>query len=382
MSPSFRKAIWALSIIGLIAAAAIVVQIANRKSDDNVRIGALLALTGSGANYGKSLQQGIELAKEEVNNTGGINGKPLQIIYEDSQGDAKTGVAAFTKLVSVDHVPAVLGSISSVILAVAPIADQQQVVLLNSSAISPKICDQATNFLFSVMVSGAEEAKFMASSFARLHPATPIAILYSNNASGIDTKNVLQEDLRAAGVPVPASEGYELNATDFRTQLAKIKASGARYGYLIAFSSAEFARVLRQSKDIGLYLQWFSYSGLETKETLDLAADAAEGVIYSYPAYSSETNAVEKFQVLYKSKYGSWADIYTVTSYDAVKLLSSVLKQYGQSSVQIRDGLRMQTNYEGLFGKMSFGAKQCVTSRLMWKTVKNSLYVALPEFPQ
>jgi len=372
-----RVAIWLVAVAALLGLAAVVAQRTGRKVDQDVRIGALLALTGSGANYGKSLQQGIELAKEEVNNSGGINRKRLQVIYEDSQGDAKTGVAAFNKLVSIDRVPVVLGSISSVILAIAPIADQQQVVLVNSSAISPKICDQATNFLFSVMVSGAQEARYMASDFARVHPGTPIAVLYSNNASGIDTKNVLQESLRAAGVPVAASEGYELNSTDFRTQLAKIKVSGARYGYLIAFSSAEFARVLRQSKELALELQWFSYSGLETKETLDLAGIAADGVVYSYPAYSSEASAVEKFQTIYKSKFGSWADIYTVTSYDAVKLLSSVMERYGVGSEQVRDGLRSQTHYEGLFGKLSFAAKQCVSSRLMWKTVRDRQYVVL-----
>ncbi len=370
-----RSKYWGMTFLALSVLSLIGLYLYQSKVEKSVRIGALLALTGSGANYGKSLQQGIELAKEEVNKDGGINGLPLQIIYEDSQGDAKTGVAAFNKLVSIDRVPVVLGSISGVVLAVAPIADQQQVVLVNSSAISPKICDQAGNFVFSMMVSGTDEAKFMASAFARIHPATPLAILYSNNASGIDTKNVLENDLRASGVPIAISEGYELGATDFRTQLAKIKASGAQYGYLIAFSSAEWARILRQSHDLALDISWFSYSGFETKETLELAASAAEGIIYSYPAPSAGTNAVEKFQSLYKSKYGSWADIYTVTSYDAVKLLSSILKKSGQNAIDVRNGLRTQTNYEGLFGKINFNPKQCVTSGLMWKTVRNGEYV-------
>jgi branched-chain amino acid transport system substrate-binding protein len=368
---------WGLGFLTLTILSLVGLYFVQRQTEASVRIGALLALTGSGANYGKSLQQGIELAREQINRDGGIGGVPLQIIYEDSQGDAKTGVSAFNKLVSVDHVQVVLGSISGVVLAVAPIADQRKVVLVNTSAISPKICDQATDFLFSVMVSGTEEAKFMAAAFARHHPAAPIAILFSNNSSGIDTKNVLEQDFRAASIPVVASEGYELNATDFRTQLAKIKASGAKYAYLIAFSSAEFARVLRQSKDLALDLQWYSYSGFETKETLDLASGAADGVIYSYPASSpTEATAVERFQDLYKSKYGSWADIYTVTSFDAVKRLAVILKEYGQTAADVKRGFNSQKSYEGLFGNLSFGAKQCFSPRLMWKTVKNGQYVA------
>jgi len=222
----------------------------------------------------------------------------------------------------------------------------------------------------------------MASEFARTHPHEALSILFSNNASGIDTRNVLQDDLRSAGVPVAASEGYELGATDFRTQLAKIKASGAKFGYLIAFSSAEFARVLRQSKELGLDLRWFSYSGLETKETLDLASDAADGVIYSYPAYSAESRSVEQFQGRYKAKYGSWADIYTVTSYDAVKLIAFVVKRNGERSADIQAGLRKENQYPGLFGPVVFATKQCVTPRLTWKTVRSGAYVPLGPIAQ
>ena len=340
------------------------------------RIGALLALTGSGANYGKSLQQGIEMAKDQINAEGGVNGHPLEIVYEDSQSDAKTGVSAFNKLATVDRVPLVIGSISSVILAIAPIADQREVVLINSSAISPKICAGATNFLFSLMVSGAQEAQFMAGEFTREHKAQRIAVLYSNNSSGIDTRDAFAADLQAKGGQLAASEGYELNATDFRTQLAKIKASGAQAAYLIAFSSAEFARVLRQSRALGLNLQWYSYSGFETKETLDLAGDAAEGVVYSYPDFTSNTNAITAFQRTYSDRYHSWADIYTVTSYDAVRMVAGVVRISGLRSTNIRDALR-KADFSGLFGPVHFGQPQCVEPRLTWKTVAHGTYQPL-----
>jgi len=270
-----KKKIFIVTIVLLVCLG--VITIGCVKKENDITIGALLALTGSGANYGKSLQQGIELAKEEINVAGGINGKKLKVIYEDSQGDAKTGISAFNKLVSINKVPVVIGSISSVILAVAPVADEKHVVLINSSAISPKICDQAKNFLFSIMVSGAQEALFMAQDYVRQHKDKPIAVLFSNNSSGIDTKNTFVQALAASGGKVAIEEGYELGSTDFKTQLTKIRASKATSAYLIAFSSREFAGILKQSKEMGLNIQWYSYSGFETKETLELASNEYSG---------------------------------------------------------------------------------------------------------
>lgn len=260
------------------------------------------------------------------------------------------------------------------ILSVAPIADEKQVILLNSSAISPKICEQAKNFLFSIMVSGAQEAHFMAQDYVRQHKNKPIVVLYSNNSSGIDTKNTFVQELKSVEGKIAIEEGYELGATDFKTQLAKIRASKAKSGYLIAFSSREFAGILKQSKEMGLGIQWYSYSGFETKETLELASNAAEGVIYSYPDYSSQKDLMENFQKKYQERYGSWADIYTVTSYDGVNMLAKIIVAYGTTSTQVQDGLRKSSTYIGVFGDLRFEDKQCVTKPLIWKTVRNAKY--------
>jgi len=344
---------------------------------DSVRIGAVLALTGSGANYGKSLKQGIELAVEEVNADGGIKGKKVVVVFEDSQGDAKTGISAFNKLATVDKVPLVLGSISSVVLALAPIADERRIVLVNTSAISPKICERADKYLFSLMVDGAAEAEFMAAEISTKYRGQPVAVLFSNNASGIDTKDVFVRQFSRVGGVMSAIEGYELGAQDFRTQLAKIKRSGAKLVYLIAFSSQEFANVLIQAKELALDVQWFSYSGFETKETLELAGNAAEGVLYSYPQYDPRNVAFSNFQEKYLRSYGSWADIYTVTSYDAIKLLTEVIQRNGTEPSAIRNGLKETTGYQGIFGAAQWRDVQCLARSLMRKQVRQGKFVPL-----
>jgi branched-chain amino acid transport system substrate-binding protein len=363
------------SISFLIILIFLVISCGLNNNKNSIKIGALLPLTGGGANYGKSLKQGIELAVKDINSSGGINGKILQIIFEDSKSNAKDGVSAFCKLITVNKVPLVLGSISSVILAVQPIADENKVLLINSSAISPKICEKADNFLFSLMVNGETEAKFMAQEFCKKYPNEKISVLYSNNSSGKDTKDKFIKELEIYGGKIATSEGYELNTTDFKSHLNNIKKSNSKFTYLIAFSSNEFANILIQSKEIGLATQWYSYSGIETKETLELAKNAANNVIYSYPKYNPEDTLFSSFQTKYRNKYNSWADIYTVTSYDGIKFIAQVIKEYGTTSFDIQKGLRCSKNYKGIFGNITFESKQCVEKELFWKMIKNENYI-------
>jgi branched-chain amino acid transport system substrate-binding protein len=326
------------------------------------------------ANYGFSIKQGMELAVSEINTSGGINGNMLIVVYEDSKSDARTGVNAFNKLVMMNNVPVVFGSLTSVILAIQPIADEKQVVLINSSAISPNIRDRADNFLFSIMVNGATEARFLAKEFQTKHPNEKITILYCNNASGVDTRNMIVHELELLGNTNVHLESYEVDVTNFKIQLDRIRRSQARYGYLLAYNDRDFAAILEQAKEINLDIQWFSYWGIETKETLDLAKDAANGVIYSYPKYDEATYS--NLQSRYDSKFNSWADVYAITSYDGVHLIAEVMRRYGTSSIDIQTGLRSFRGYNGIFGDIDFthGGKQYVERELFWKIIENNQF--------
>jgi branched-chain amino acid transport system substrate-binding protein len=271
------------------------------------------------------------------------------------------------------------GSLTSVILAIQPIADEKQVVLINSSAISPNIREKADNFLFSLMVNGETEAKFIAKELQAKFPNEKIVVFYSNNTSGLGTKDVFVQELEALGNTNVHSESYELGATDFKIQLDKIKKSQSKYGYLIANSNNEFADILKQAKELNLNIQWFSFSGIETKETLELAKDVANGVIYSYPKYNTSDTLYSNFQSHYISKYQSLANLYTATTYDGIYLIAEVMKKYGTSSVEIQKGLRSIGSYNGIFGDIDFshGGKQYVERELFWKKIENNQYKVL-----
>lgn len=374
-----HKRITILSVLGVLVGVAFLAWFLVRKPDapQRLRVGAVLALTGSGANYGKSLQRGLELAKEQINSTGGVGGRQLEVLYEDSQGDAKTGLAAFTKLTSVDRTPVVFGSISSVVLAIQPLANEKGVLLINSSAISPKICSGATGFSFSFMVSGKSEAIFIAETLGANPKPLPTAVIYSNNASGKDTFEVFRDAFAAKGGKLVGQEAYELGTSDFSTQITKLRSTGATQVVIIAFSSAEWAGILRSAARLDYRPRWVSYSGFETHETLQLAGDAANGVVYSFPKYDpASTGPAAAFYERYKRVSGTWPDIYTLTSYDALVTLAKVVGKGSLDAAAIRDSLARASGTEGIFGALRYADRQCVGRELMWKEVRDGRYVA------
>ena len=112
-----------------------------------IKIGALLPLSGPNAKYGEEIRQGIELAREELNSQGGINGRNVEVLYEDDQADPKTGVSAIQKLIDVEGVHVILGPwASGVALATAPIAEDKKVIML-AEAIAPAISDAGGLYL-------------------------------------------------------------------------------------------------------------------------------------------------------------------------------------------------------------------------------------------
>jgi branched-chain amino acid transport system substrate-binding protein len=347
---------------------------------DIVKVGAILPLTGNMAPYGLSVKRGIDLAVEEVNASGGINGRRLEIVYEDSKSDPRTGVSAFNKLHMIDRVPLVFGSLTGVILAILPEVDRNNVVMINTSAISPLINERAENFLFNLVVNGETEAMFMAKEFNSRFPDETIAVFYGNVPPNIYTANVFTRSLDQLGNSNYFTESYESDATDFRVQLDRIRRSGARYGYLLAVTNKEFADILRQTRELNLDIQWFSISGIESRETIELAGETANGVIYSYPKIINDT-LHSNFQAKYRERHSAWADILTVMSYEAVPLISTVMNRYGTTGLDIQKGLRFIDDFYGIFGnfRLSNTGRQFVDRELVWKTIKDGQFKILED---
>ena len=167
-----------------------------KQSDDQkiITIGATLPPTGDAAVWGKNTQKGIELALAEINAAGGVLGRKLQVVYEDTQALAREGVSAYRKLVATRRLPVIIDdSVSSVTLAMAPLAQKDNVVVLATAATAPAIMD-ARALIFRIWNSDAYEGEFATRYAYHDLKHRTASILLINNDYGKGLERVFESE--------------------------------------------------------------------------------------------------------------------------------------------------------------------------------------------
>ncbi|MCD6099653.1 MAG: ABC transporter substrate-binding protein, partial [Candidatus Marinimicrobia bacterium] len=212
------KKIWiGIGIAVVVILVAVFFGTQTKKGPEVIKIGAILPLTGGAGKYGEDAKLGIELAVEENNAKGGIKGKLIKVIFEDDQSNPQQTVSAFRKLITVHGVPVIIGAMtSSSALAVAPIAEQNRVVLISPSASAPVLSD-AGDFVFRNELSDAYGGVVQAELTWKKLRIKKVAIIYINNDYGVGVKDAFEKTFKKLGGEIVDSESFEPDAQDFRT---------------------------------------------------------------------------------------------------------------------------------------------------------------------
>ena len=301
-----HKSSSALAIISILLASLMVFSFGcAKKEEKEIRIGITLPLTGDAAIWGQSQKDGYDLALSQINVKGGINGKKLVLIYEDDKGLPKDGVAALQKLINVDKIKLLTGiANSSVALAYIPIINEHKILFISSGASSPKLTG-ASKYFFRTWPSDIAEALAMAKYAHNELKLNKIAILYINNDYGIGLSEPFKSNFESLGGKIVNSENFEQGATDFRTQLTKIKASNPEAIYL-AGNPVEMGRAVKQMRELGIRNQVLSISTLNDKEVFKIAgAKAIEGTIITDASFDpqSEDPMAKKFMQDFRTMF-------------------------------------------------------------------------------
>ncbi|MCD6147756.1 ABC transporter substrate-binding protein [bacterium] len=368
------KRIFSLVVILLIICGLIWVSCQKKVEEKVVKIGAVLVLTGPDAKAGQSAKQGIEMAVEEINASGGVKSRKIKVIYEDDGGEPQKSVSAVQKLINVDKILAILGPMwSSCVLAVAPIVESKGVVILSPTASSPKITyagDYIFRNTYSDAIEGAKTAEF-ASKELKYGKA---GILFINNDYGVGLKDAFKRKFEELGGKIVIDEGYDPKTTDFRTILVKVKERSPEVIYIAGYS--EMGQLLRQMRETGIKIPVLSCIMFEISDIAKVAGKAAEGVIYAYPSYDPEkgNEITLKFAKKFKEKYGTLPDPEAAFSYDAVKILALAMEKGGFTSEDIKNALYKIKGYNGITGKTSFDENGDVIKPVGFKRVHNGKY--------
>lgn len=309
------------------------------KDPEVFRFGAILAMSGKGDWYGKVMSQGILLAVDEINAKGGIDGIPLEVVIEDHKsGVAKEGVSAMTRLINISGVQAVLTSFSPPTQAIAPIADEQGILVLNGGGTSMALLG-LTDMMFHNRTLASDLAIAAAMRAEELGLGDMSQMVWKNDA-GESMIAAADPFWEGKGKKILATEYMEIGASNIDTQVAKLRASSPDWVALWLFSP-ETGLAIKKIREFGITVPLV---GIEyTADVKELAGAAAEGYEYAtdFFAPSPENPWSEEFAKAYEAKYGEKPEFYAANYYENVYVLAETIRRARAKGGDYWDGRKL-----------------------------------------
>lgn len=321
-----RKFFASIAVAAAVALAPAAVQAQEKPNDPAVfRFGAILAMSGKGDWYGKVMSRAILLAVDEINAEGGVDGVPLEAVIEDHKsGVAREGVSAINRLVNISGVQAVLTSFSPPTQAIAPIADEKGILVLNGGGTSMVLLG-LTDMMFHNRTLASDLA-VAASRHAAERGLGNVAQLVWKNDAGESMIAAALPFWKEAGKSVLATEYMEIGASNIDTQVAKIRAARPDWVALWLFSP-ETGLAIKKLREFGIDVPLV---GIEyTGDVKELAGNAAEGYEYAtdFFAPSAENPWSERFAKAYQERYGEAPEFYAANYYENVYVLAEAIRR-------------------------------------------------------
>jgi ABC-type branched-subunit amino acid transport system substrate-binding protein len=337
-----------------------------------IKIGFVNHLTGDAAVYGTSMKKGAEVALAEINNMGGIDGKRIEVVFEDDRLNPTDAISAVRKLLEVDKVPVVIGSSSSTItLSILPLVQELGAILMNSVSTAPSLRDYSGTYFGLMPTDEAQGLEWV--NFARDIEEMSAAVMYINNDYGIGVKEAFAKEFAAAGGNLLIAEPHDVGKADFRTELLKVKAKDPKLVFIVSHVK-EGSIVFKQARELGMEVQWVGDVALESKEVIDLAGPAAEGLI-CLRVGSKQTQEYEQFAEAFRSLHNEEPTIWSDFAYDTMWLAAKAVAEVGTDPQAIRDYLWNVKEYPGASGKKTFDEDGIAAGVYERYVVKNGEFV-------
>jgi branched-chain amino acid transport system substrate-binding protein len=325
-------------------------------------VGVILSLTGPAQYFGEETKKGMDLANQ---------GNEVNFVFEDSRSDATTAVSAYNKLKSQNNIKAVILSLSNVANAVVPITEKDKMFSVQNLVSARKVAGEMSVRYFT---SAEQEAPIMAGFAVNNLKMKKVAILASTDEYGKTYAEVFRNTFENAGGSVVESESYDKKDQDFKTQLMKIKVSGATGVYIIGLDT-HLVSIFKQMNELGLNQVKMTNWVMASPSVQSKVGPNAEGVYMTTPEYYTSDNAkVKNFTEAYQKKYNSLPSAYSAIGYDMVGLFREATKT-GDSSQDIMNNMKSIKDFDGLMGKLNISNTGEITIPLMPAKIENGKMV-------
>lgn len=302
----------------------------SKRDADKYYIGGIGPTTGATAIYGTAVKNGAQIAVDEINAAGGINGKQIEYRFEDDQNDAEKAVNAYNTLKDWGMQMLVGTTTTAPCIAVAGKTASDNVFQITPSASSPDVLSSGNGNVFQVCFTDPNQGVASAQYIAENKLATKIGIIYDSSdvySSGIEEK--FEAEAKTQGLNIVSKAAFTADSkTDFGTQLQKAKDAGADLLFLPIYYQ-EASIILKQADTMGYKPKFFGVDGMDgilTVENFD--TKLAEDVMLLTPfAADAKDKTVQNFVKTYKEKYKDTPNQFAADSYDAVYALKAAIEE-------------------------------------------------------
>jgi len=355
-----------MALVLAAAAALILVGCGGKGGGNTIKIGMLYNMTGSQASLDAPSANGASLAAKELNATGGVLGKQIQLVAFDGKSDAATIGTAATQLAQTDKVVAMFGfSDSDMVMAAAPTAAKAGVVFVTSGATSPKLPEQVPDYLFLACfgdnVQAAAGAEYAVSS---LKAKTVYLLIDKGMEYTLLLGKYFKERFVELGGTVVMEDNYQTGDKDFSAQITKLKGQKAKPDMLyIAAGPDDVGTIVKQFRDAGIKSPIMGGDGYDTPLLVQVAGKGAENVYFTTHSLMDAnlgTDSVKKFIASYQAEFKAPPEnAFAGLGYDTVKLLADAIKRAGSADPKaIRKALSETKDLPGVTGAITFAGSR------------------------
>jgi branched-chain amino acid transport system substrate-binding protein len=322
-----------------------------------VKVGFAAPLTGPNATYGKDLQNGVQLALDDAKAQGiKINGQPVdfQLDAQDDQADPRIGVQVGQKLVD-DGVNVIVGHFNSgTTIPASALYEKAAIPDIDPAATNPIISSRGFANMFMVISSDAQNAGTAGAYAVETTKAKRIAVIDDRTAFGQGEADEFEKAVKAKGGNIVEREYTTNQATDFKTQLTKIKAANPDLIFVAALNP-QAAGIMKQMRALGIKAQYVGGGGVKDIEFIKLAGDAAEGAMaWEYGRPLESTSVGKTFADRFKTKFGVDVLSYAPFGYDAAWAAIKAMQEANSTSPNAYRTKLKSISFEGVTGTIAF----------------------------
>lgn len=312
-------------------------------------------LSGRTSSFGQSTKNGVEMAADEINKAGGINGRTIQIVTEDDQGEPNKAATVVTKLINQDKVQALLGEVaSSNSLAAAPKAQEAKVPMISPSSTNPAVT-QVGDYIFRVCFIDPFQGEVMAKFSANNLKAKRAAILYDFNSDySRGLYQFFKRSFTTLGGQIVSEQSYTQGDRDFSGQLTAIRAANPDVIYVPGYYG-EVGVISNQTKQLGIKAPLLGGDGWDAPQLWQLGGASLNGnYISNHYSVDDPSPAIQKFVADYKARFNILPDALAALGYDSMKVLADAIKRAGTTeSAKLRDAIAQTKNFPGVTGQIT-----------------------------